>query len=312
MHAPSRPRNGLSASIHAPSSPPRPGLEASMHAPSRPRNGLSTSIHARSSPPRPGLETSMHAPNPSSVPAFCTPSEEVLNASIHTPIEHEHGSLKVTSLPPSRVPATEPAKKTSSTSLHYCPSPPTPPLLRATRGLSASMHAPSSLPWPGLEASIHAPNPVLSASIHAFCTPPREVLCANIHAPVEYEPEFLNSTTAPFVPPVTEPSSSNTSLECYYSTPYPPGWGLGPSMHAPSPPSTGLSASMHAPSPPSTGLSASIHAPCLLPTHPPDVCTLALNENSDTPIEDEDELFTEPRPIPVGRDRFQPLHPRTT
>ena len=242
------------------------------------------------------MEASIHAPNPSSVPAFCTPPKEVLNASIHTPIEHEHGSLKVTSfVPPSRVPATEPAKKTSSTSLHHCPSPPTPPLLRATRGLSASIHAPSpprnglsasihapsSLPWPGSEASIHAPNP---ASIPAFCTPPREVLCANIHAPVEYEPEFLNSAAAPFVSPVTEPSSSNTSLECYYSTPYPPGvgWGLGTSMHAPSPPSTGLS--------------ASIHAPSLLPTHPPDVCTLALNE---TPIEDEDELFTEPRPIPV-------------
>ena len=118
--------------------------------------------------------------------------------------------------PPSYVPA---RRQSSSTSLHYCYSPPSPtrPGLSASihapspqrKGLSASIHASSSLseedlcssicaprapPRPNSSANVYVPRsppwPDSSASIHAPCTPPKRErgLNASIHAPSQHEP----------------------------------------------------------------------------------------------------------------------------
>lgn len=104
-------------------------------------------------------------------------------------------------------------RQSSSTSLHYCYSPPSP-----TR--------------PGLSASIHAPSPRrkgLSASIHAFSSLSEEDLCGSIHAPS--------------APPRPVSSAS------IYVPRSPPGIDSSASIHAPcTPPKRGLNASIHAPS----------------------------------------------------------------
>ena len=116
--------------------------------------------------------------------------------------------------PPSHVPV---RRQSTSTSLHYSYSPPSPtrPGLSASihapfrqrKGLSASIHAsssvseehlcnsicaPSSPPRPDSSASIYVPSfsrrPDSSASIHAPCTPPKSGLNASIHAPSQHEP----------------------------------------------------------------------------------------------------------------------------
>ena len=77
-------------------------------------------------------------------------------------------------------------QQSSSTSLHYCHSPTSPP----RRGLSASMHAPSP-PARGSNVSMHAPSlprKGLSASIHAPSPLPRSIYSnTSIHAPTEAE-----------------------------------------------------------------------------------------------------------------------------
>ena len=101
-------------------------------------------------------------------------------------------------VPPSHVPV---RRQSSSMSLHYCYSPPSPtrPGLSASihapflqrKGLNASIHAPSSPPRECLGASIYVPRspprPDSSASIHTPCTPPKRGLSASIHAPSQHE-----------------------------------------------------------------------------------------------------------------------------
>jgi hypothetical protein len=80
IHAPSPQRKGLSASIYASSSPSEEDICDSILVPSYPDS--SASIYAPSSPPRPDRGASIHAP--------CTPPKRGLNASIHAPqSQHE-------------------------------------------------------------------------------------------------------------------------------------------------------------------------------------------------------------------------------
>ena len=88
----SPPRSDLSVNVHASTSPPRPGLNASIHAPTPPRPNLSAIVHASTSLPRLGLNASIHAPSlpprpdlGGSIHAPCTPPKRGLNASIHAP-----------------------------------------------------------------------------------------------------------------------------------------------------------------------------------------------------------------------------------
>lgn len=79
IHAPSRIRKGLSASIHAPSSPSEEDFIYTSSYPRRPDS--SASIHAPKNPPWRDLSTSIHAPR--------TPPKRSLYASIHAPSQHE-------------------------------------------------------------------------------------------------------------------------------------------------------------------------------------------------------------------------------
>jgi hypothetical protein len=110
---------------------------------------------------------------------------------------------------PSHVPV---KRQSSSTSLHYCYSPPSP-----TR--------------PGLSASIHAPSPQrkgLSASIHASSSPSGEDLCADSVYSLSYP---------------RRPDSS-----AIYAPSSPPWPDRSASIHTPcTPPKRGLNASIHAP-----------------------------------------------------------------
>jgi hypothetical protein len=111
--------------------------------------------------------------------------------------------------PPPQVPVN---RQSSSTSLHYCYSPPSPP--SPTR--------------PGLSASIHAPSPIRrgsSASIHASSSPSEEDF---IYAPsYPRRPDSSASIHAPKSPPWRDPSAS------IHAPCTPPKRGLDTSIHAP-------------------------------------------------------------------------------
>ena len=126
-----------------------------------------------------------------------------------------HNSEPASFVPQSRIPL---RRQSSSTSMHYHYSPPSPtrPGLNASihapfrqrRGLNASIHSSSSSsssedlcdsiytpgfpPRPVSSASMHAsrsppPRQDLTACIHAPRTPPKKGLNASIHAPSQHE-----------------------------------------------------------------------------------------------------------------------------